>query len=261
MRFFQPCAVFLSVLSAAGVTAQSSQGRLRGREIQYDNLTLYVTKPPRNIHASRKPGSRVGVLYLTDVYGLALEANKRLVDDFAESGFITVAPDFFDGASVELRDPTVNQGQFAARFPPSIADPIIVKSIAYLRDVAKVDKIVASGYCYGGRHVMRYLDGVRGGGEIEVGFSAHPSGLATEEIEAIEGPITIAAAAEDELYPLERLAETNAILHEKGVVFTSVVYSGTTHGFATRANESIPLEAYAKNEAFEQAVRFFNAWA
>ncbi|KAM0469645.1 hypothetical protein ACHAP7_009876 [Fusarium lateritium] len=263
MKFFQPVAVFLSVFSSiapVGVMAESGKvenQRLRGEEIKYQGLTLYVSKPHSSL-GYKKPGTRTGVLLLTDVYGLKLKENRELADNFAKQGFVTVAPDLFNGSPAPSEDtPGFNITEFLAKYPPKVTDPVVAKAIKYLRKELKVQKVAASGYCYGGRYVFRSLD--KNGG-VDVGFTAHPSLLATDEIKAVSKPVSIAGAAQDEIFPQPRQAETDAILTKIGKPFTSVLYSGTTHGFAVRANASNPQQVFAKEEAFYQAVRFFTAW-
>ncbi|KAF5021020.1 hypothetical protein F66182_6951 [Fusarium sp. NRRL 66182] len=265
MKFFQPLAVFLSLISftaPSGVVAEMSveSGHdQRGEEVKYQGLTLYVARPHKKFSGHQKPGKRTGVLFLTDVYGIELKENRQLVDQFASNGFVAIAPDLFNGSPAPSVDtPGFNITDFLATHPPSVADPIVAKAINYLRKELGVSKIAATGYCYGGRYVFRSLD--QDGG-VDVGFTAHPSLLATEEIEAVIRPVSIAGAANDEIFPQKRQAETAAILTKIGQPFTSVLYSGTSHGFAVRPNTSEPQQVFAKEEAFYQAVRFFNAWA
>ncbi|KAJ4259742.1 hypothetical protein NW762_007673 [Fusarium torreyae] len=285
MRFFQPIAVFLSLISVtapSGVMAEtaveSGHGQ-RGEEVKYQGLTLYVSKPRQKSLGYKKPGKRTGILFLTDVYGIQLKENRQLVDKFASNGFVTVAPDFFNGSPAPSVDtPGFNVTDFLAKHPPSVADPIVAKALTYLRKELGVNKIAATGYCYGGRYVFRSLD--KDGGGVDVGFTAHPSLLETDEIEAVIKPVSIAGAGEadprrnhwgvgkadicianDNIFPQKRQAETDAILTKIGKPFTSVLYSGTSHGFAVRPNTSEPQQVFAKEEAFYQAVRFFDAWA
>lgn len=199
-----------------------------------------------------------------------------MVDEFAKQGFFTVAPDLFGGDPAK-ETPGFNTTEFLAKHPPSVTDPIVAKAINYLRNELNVNSVAATGYCFGGRYVFRSLGQ---NGKIDVGFTAHPSLLATDEIEAVRKPVSVAGAgqfrslittnerpkadmdiAEDQIFPQTRQAETEAILTKIGKPFTSVLYSGTTHGFAVRANASNPQQVFAKGEAFYQAVRFFNAWA
>jgi dienelactone hydrolase len=260
MKFLNPIAVILSLVSSVapvGVAAEATSIHLKGEEIKYQGLTLYVSKPHKSL-GYKKPGSRTGVLFLTDIYGLKLKENKELADNFAKEGYITVVPDLFKGSPAPSEEtPGFNATEFLAKYPPSVTDPVVAKAIKYLRQELKVNKVAATGYCYGGRYVFRELD-KKGG--VDVGFTAHPSLLQTEEIEAVTKPVSIAGAATDNIFPQPRQAETNAILTKIGKPFSSTLYSGTTHGFAVRANTSDPQQAFAKTEAFYQAVRFFEAW-
>ncbi|ENH70987.1 Protein AIM2 [Fusarium oxysporum f. sp. cubense race 1] len=262
MKFFQPIAVFLSLLTSIaprGVMAaeeSAANQHQKGETVKYQGLNLYVSKPGRFNLGHKKPGKRTGVLFLTDVYGIQLKENRELVDNFSKEGFVVAAPDLFQGNPAK-ETPDFNITEFLAKHPPSVTDPIVAKAINYLRNELKVNSIAATGYCYGGRYVFRSLGQ---NGKVNVGFTAHPSLLATEEIEAVRKPVSIAGAAEDQIFPQPRQAETEAILTKIGKPFTSVLYSGTTHGFAVRANASNPQQVFAKDEAFYQAVRFFNAW-
>lgn len=53
--------------------------------------------------------------------------------------------------------------------------------------------------------------------------------------------------------------EMNLFATSQPVSFAT--YGGTLHGFGVRANVSIPEQKFGKEEAFIQAVRFFNVWA
>jgi dienelactone hydrolase len=59
-----------------------------------------------------------------------------------------------------------------------------------MRETLNVKRIAAVGYCFGGKYVTRYLKP----GQIDVGYSAHPSFVTHEELGAIKGPFSIAAA-------------------------------------------------------------------
>lgn len=50
-----------------------------------------------------------------------------LADSFARAGFVTVAPDLFQGspAPSDLNDPTFNTTAFLAAHGPDVTDPII----------------------------------------------------------------------------------------------------------------------------------------
>jgi len=51
-----------------------------------------------------------------------------------------------------------------------------------------------------------------------------------------------------------------ALLQKSGQAHSFALYGGTMHGFGVRANISDPQQRFAKEEAFFQAVRWFNNW-
>ena len=51
-----------------------------------------------------------------------------------------------------------------------------------------------------------------------------------------------------------------AALLGTGLEYTVTLYGGTQHGFGVRANISDPRQKFGKEQAFYQAVTWFNAW-
>jgi dienelactone hydrolase len=119
----------------------------------------------------------------------------RLADSFARAGYLTVAPDLFNGkpAPLDLNDPSFNATDFLLRHGPDATDPIIAKAVAYLRSRPSVKRVAATGYCYGGRYAFRFVAPGKG---ADVAFAAHPSLLEDGEILAVGGGVSVAAAGE-----------------------------------------------------------------
>ncbi|KAI8267347.1 Hydrolase tropI [Colletotrichum sp. SAR11_239] len=242
----------------ADVSAIAHTGTPVGETVPYNGLNIYVSKPKG--HSARGNKTSVGVLYLTDVYGVQLAQNTLLTDSFARAGYISVAPDLFDGkpAPNDINVPGFNTTQFLAAHGPNVTDPIIANAVKYLKEELGVSKIAVTGYCFGGRYAFRELAAGKG---ANVAFAAHPSLLTDDEIKAITGPASVAAAQNDNLMPAARRAEIEALLGATGQPFSVALYGGTSHGFGVRANISDPQQKYGKEEAFFQAVRFFDTWA
>ncbi|EQB53655.1 dienelactone hydrolase [Colletotrichum gloeosporioides Cg-14] len=242
----------------ADVSAIAHTGTPVGETVAYNGLNIYVSKPKG--HSARGNKTSVGVLYLTDVYGVQLAQNTLLTDSFARAGYISVAPDLFDGkpAPNDINVPGFNTTQFLAAHGPNVTDPIIANAVKYLKEELGVSKVAVTGYCFGGRYAFRELAAGKG---ANVAFAAHPSLLTDDEIKAITGPASVAAAQNDNLMPAARRAEIEALLGATGQPFSLALYGGTSHGFGVRANISDPQQKYGKEEAFFQAVRFFDTWA
>lgn len=120
--------------------------------------------------------------------------NPSLADSFARAGFLTVAPDMFNGdpAPEDLATPGFNATEWTLRNNPTVIDPILAKAVAYLQSQG-ITKIAATGYCFGGRYTFRLLAPGKG---VDAGFSAHPSLLEDGEIVGIVKPVAVAAAGE-----------------------------------------------------------------
>ncbi len=101
-------------------------------------------------------------------------------------------PDLFNGDAVPMamaEGPQLNLTEWRARHPTWQIDQIIEQTIVYMRSLG-INRIGAVGYCLGGKHVPRFMAPGKG---IDLGFIAHPANLTSDEIQAISGPISIAA--------------------------------------------------------------------
>lgn len=242
----------------ADVSVIAHTGTPQGKEEVHNGVNMYIARPS-SCGGPDKAKPKV-VLYLTDVFGIQLPQNKLLADSFARAGFVTVAPDLFDGAPAphDINVPGFNTSQFLAAHGPNVTDPIIAKTIAYIQNELKITSIGATGYCFGGRYAYRF--GAQGKGATAV-FTAHPSLLEDGEIVANKAPSSIAAAETDALMSAARRNEIQTILQQTGTTYSIALYSGTSHGFGVRANISDPEQKFGKEEAFFQAVRWFDVWA
>ncbi|RAL58671.1 hypothetical protein DID88_002977 [Monilinia fructigena] len=116
-------------------------------------------------------------------------------------------------------------------------------------------KIGAVGYCFGGKYVARYLAEGKG---IDVGYVAHPSFIEEDELRAIKGPFSIAAAETDHIFPTDKRHKSEEILKEIKAAYQINLYSGTEHGFSVRCDLSKPEERFSKEQAFLQAIAWFD---
>lgn len=238
--------------TGTGASVIAHDGPSVGKEVVHKNLTYYVT--------GKK--SDKAVLYLTDVFGIQLLENRLLADSFGRAGYRTIAPDLFDGkpAPEDINGtPNFNVTEFLYRHRPEVTDPKIAQAIDFIQTKLGIDTIAVTGYCFGGRYTFRVLNDADSG--VTAGFTAHPSLLEDAEIQAITGPVSIAAAETDSMLSPSRRHAIEGLLQETGEAYSIGLYSGTQHGFGVRANVSDPRQKFGKEEAFVQAVRWFDAWA
>jgi len=183
----------------------------------------------------------------------------------------------------------------------NIDSPIVTEVIKEMRTTYKVKKIGAAGYCFGGKvcvhnyashtiqpsrhciplpaippscpnqlthtpqYVARYLGAVgkENNASVDAGFTAHPSFVEAAELKAITGPLSIAAAETDQIFPADKRHESEVILKELSdgplkVPYQLNLYSGVQHGFAVRADLEDKRAKFAKEQAFIQAVQWFD---
>jgi dienelactone hydrolase len=75
---------------------------------------------------------------------------------------------------------------------------------------------------------------------------------------AITGPLSIAAAETDDIFPAEKRHQSEDILKTTKQSYQINLFSGVDHGFAIRSNPDNKDASFAKEQAFWQAVAWFN---
>jgi dienelactone hydrolase len=124
----------------------------------------------------------------------------------------------------------------------------------------------------GAKFVVRFMPTGKG---VDVGYMAHPSYVHVSpsfshpfntlasfveesELSQIAGPLSISAAETDHIFPAEKRHKSETILVETKQPYQINLFSGVVHGFAVRCELSNKLEKYAMEQAFLQAVAWFN---
>jgi len=174
-------------------------------------------------------------------------------------------PDLYEGDAVALNMPKdfdvmawgLRGGPEGKGHRPAQVDPIIEAVVKHMRQDLGVRKIGAVGYCFGAKYVARFLAKGKG---VDVGAMAHPSFVDADEVRRMEGPVTIAAAEVDHIFPAEKRRETEKILKEGKKTYSMTLYSGVEHGFAVRSDISKKDVKFAKEAAFLQHVQWFDHW-
>lgn len=102
------------------------------------------------------------IILISDVFGI-VSNSQLLADYFARNGYLTVIPDIFAGDPLLLGDyeaGKVNFPEWLAKHPTESVDPVIEATIKHLRENLGVKKVVAVGYCFGGRVQNAFLSAV-----------------------------------------------------------------------------------------------------
>lgn len=89
---------------------------------------------------------------------------------------------------------------------------------------------------------------------------AHPSNIDEDEIKGFQGPLSIAAAEYDDLFPPELRYKTENLLKTKHFPYQINLFSGVTHGFGVRGDLSDPVFRWSKEQAFLQAIAWIDQY-
>jgi len=193
------------------------------------------------------------ILIIPDVIGI-WKNSQLIADQFAANGYYTLLLDEFDGDALPLnRPPGFDFMAWRSKNPPEKIDPIVEAGVKFLKEKG-IKKIGAVGYCFGAKYVCRFLNG-RG---VDVGYCAHPSFVTEEELRDIKGPLSISAAETDSIFTVELRHNSEGILKETKQPWQINLFSGVEHGFAVRSDPSVKLQKFAKEQAFFQAVTWFD---
>ncbi|UKZ74779.1 hypothetical protein TrVFT333_002449 [Trichoderma virens FT-333] len=231
-------------------TGFKHEGTPVGVQDSIKGVQTYISRPKDN----EKP--KAAVIIVTDVFGV-VQNSKLLADDFAANGYLTLVPDILDGEFLPLdvfETGSVDIPSWGSRHGPEQVDAVLEKIIGHLRNDVGVEKIAAAGYCFGGKYTARFLKA----GKLDVGYTAHPSYITFEELQSVEKPFSIAAAETDQIFTRELRHKSEDILIANGTPYQINLFSGVAHGFAVRGDLSKPVNKFSKEQAFLQALAWFD---
>ncbi|KAK5005428.1 hypothetical protein LTR28_007736, partial [Elasticomyces elasticus] len=196
------------------------EGEAKGQMRNIGDISTYFSEPESKQHD-------LAILLLPDAFGHEAINSQLIADQFAANGYFAVMPDLFHGDPVVLERLAEGFDIMAwlqgppGHLPPRV-DPVVDAVIREMKQNLGVKKIGAVGYCFGGKYVARFLAEGRG---VDVGFTAHPSFVTPEELKGIAGPLSIAAAETDAIFPAPKRHETEEILAAMSVPYQINLFS------------------------------------
>ncbi|BCS27114.1 dienelactone hydrolase family protein [Aspergillus puulaauensis] len=228
------------------------EGTPVGETKNINGTETYIVYPKGNQSPEK------AIVILSDIFGIYVNA-QLLADEYADNGYLAVIPDLFRGDAIKLADMESGKADLPSWIPnhqPSAVDPVVEATIKYVRQDLGVKRVAGVGYCFGGKSVCRFLKP----GKLDVGYTAHPSFVTEEELGAVSGPLSICASEIDQIFTTEQRHKSEEILAKTGQHWQINLYSGVTHGFAVRADLSNKHHKFAKEQAFAQAISWFNQY-
>ncbi|KAF2203119.1 alpha/beta-hydrolase [Delitschia confertaspora ATCC 74209] len=197
------------------------------------------------------------VLILTDVIGMDSINAQLIADDLARAGYFVVMPDLFHGNPIKMnRSPDFDIMKWLQNHLPPVVDLIVEAVLKEMRGPLGCKRIGGVGYCFGGKYVCRFLKP----GMLDAGFTAHPSFVEKEELKGCKGPLSIAAAETDTIFPAPKRHETEEILAGMSIPYQINLFSDVEHGFATRGDMTNRKKKFAKEQAFHQLLAWFEEY-
>ncbi|PPQ72441.1 hypothetical protein CVT26_003770 [Gymnopilus dilepis] len=233
------------------------EGEPKGKFEKIGGVESYVATPSGDY-----PKDKV-ILFLPDVFGLPLTNNLLLADSFAENGFKTVIPDYFNGDALPT-DALAPGSKFdiqawLAKHGAEQTRPPLDKVIAALKEQG-VKTFGAVGYCFGARYsVDLSFENI-----IQANVITHPSLLKIpEDLEKYAAtskvPLLINSCEIDSQFPPEAAKKADEIFAKFEPGYKRVHFEGCTHGFAVRGDLSDPKVKAGKEGAFKETVEWFLA--
>jgi carboxymethylenebutenolidase len=187
------------------------------------------------------------ILLLSPIFGVdAVFAHT--VRDWADAGYLAVAPDYFARVSPGTL-PHTDEG-----FKRAIARVKAIDREQQLRDLVEIgsrylgDPLFIGGYCAGGEPALRLaLDGFGKGWVI---FHAARLDLYADKLNEITGPLDIHFGGADEIVPPEKVERVRTDCVGKSNIHLTV-HTGAVHGFTQRGSRN--FHSAAASAAFAAA--------
>ncbi len=227
-----------------------------------------LEKSPRHLewvtlkHGNREVKAFVGfpevktkataVVLIHEIFGLS-DWMRGMVDQFAEAGYIAIAPDFLwgsgpgGGGTESLGGPDGARGKIGGLAQAQI-DADLDAAVAYVKKLDACNgKVVVGGFCWGGGKTFLYA--VHNPG-IQAGLSFYGTPAKAEDMPRINAPIFGFYGQNDARINAGIPAATEA-MKAAGKFYDPVIYDGAGHGFM-RAGED-PAGSPENKKAREDA--------
>jgi dienelactone hydrolase len=248
-------------LCKACISGVTHEGTPLGQESEIAGVRVYIGTPTVDY-----PKDKV-LLFLTDVFGIELNNNKLLVDDYAKNGFKTILLDYLNNDSIPPDALSGGVPGFSIQdwFPNHTQEktrPTLDKVIDALK-ADGVKEFAATGYCFGARYVFDLAFDKA----ITTAVVSHPSLLQVpadlEKYKETGIPLLINSCTVDNMFPPEKQAIADEILGGGSASnlsgktkYKREYFDGCEHGFAVRGDLSDPKVKAGKEGAFKAAVEW-----
>ncbi|KAL6938218.1 hypothetical protein ACO0RG_004762 [Hanseniaspora osmophila] len=242
------------------------EGTPKGVHKELFGLNTYISTPtdPSKCKGCECGGSEPKecekvIVMLTDVFGNTLTNCLLIADDLANQGFKVLIPDILLGETIDItKVDKVNFQDWMSRHENSITKPVVDAFMQKVKAEMKPNFLGVVGHCFGAKFAVQQLDhSAENKGVADCAAVAHPSFVTMEELAAIEKPLLISAAENDDIFPAELRHQSEDKLKEIGATYQLDLFGGVSHGFAARGDVSDPKVKYAKEKVLLDQIYWF----
>ncbi|KAJ6516862.1 Alpha/Beta hydrolase protein [Mycena vitilis] len=222
-----------------------------GKTVTIADVPTYLSEPPASVS---RDGPKKVILFFPDVFGPFYVNNQLVQDYFASHGFFVLGIDYFLGDPIHNhteegfdRDAWIGKSR-------STAQELAPKWIEAVRKQYGADsKYCAVGYCFGGPFALN----IAGTDDVVAAAFAHPAFLTEDQFKNLKHPFLMSCAETDHTFPADFRRRAEDILVEKKAQYQVQLFSGVSHGFATRGDSEQPDNRYAKEESARGIIGWF----
>ncbi|KAF9042324.1 Alpha/Beta hydrolase protein [Panaeolus papilionaceus] len=212
-------------------------------------VETYVSNPPSS------SGTKKVVLFFADVFGPFYVNAQLLQDYFASRGFHVVGLDYFFGDPIHHHndDPDFDRAAWMTKVR-GLAKEATPRWVSAIREIYGADaKYSAVGYCFGGPFALEAATT----DDIAAAAFAHPAFLNEDHFKNIKKPLLLSCAEVDHTFPAESRRRAEDILAEVKATYHVQLFSGVSHGFATRGDPEVENSRWAKEESARSIIEWF----
>ncbi|KAF8186793.1 Alpha/Beta hydrolase protein [Pholiota molesta] len=229
-------------------------GEAVGRVETIAGVETYISDPPAGT-----PGPKKVILYFADIFSPLFINAKLLQDYFASQGFYVLGLDYFFGDPVQNHadEPGFDRAAWVKKVK-GLADEATPRWIDAVREKYGEDaKYAAVGYCFGGPYALELATTDK----VVAAAFAHPASLNEDHFKQLKKPLLLSCAETDRTFPAASRHRAEDILAEIKATYHVQLFSGVSHGFATRGDPNVENERWAKEESARSIVGWFKRFA
>jgi carboxymethylenebutenolidase len=196
------------------------------------------------------------VIVIHEIFGLS-DWVRGVADQFAEAGYIAIAPDLLSGSAPDGGGTAELGGGDGVRkaissLPPDQITADLNALVAYAAKLPACNgKVVVAGFCWGGSQVFRFATTNK---DIKASLAFYGSGPEKEEdIARIACPV-YGFYGENDARVNATIPKSTELMKQAGKTYEPVTYTGAGHGFmrAGEAPDASPSNKQGRDDAWKR---------